>query len=369
MLTQIDRLLIHSYLKTYLVCLISFLGLYVVVDLFTNIDDFAQHGRGLLVTVSHIGAYYGYKLTQIFDRLSEAIVLLAAMFTVAWLQRNNEMLPLLSAGVSVRRVVRPVLGTACVMLSLTVLNQELVIPRIIFSLQAARDDPNGEKEIDDLQGAYEPNGIHVHGSTALRKGMIVKGFHCVLPVSLTGNLLPLSAREARYIPPDDRPHSGGWLLTGVQAPPELEHWDDATILEMIDPGKYFLYTKEVDFDLLTRNRNWFQLASTAQLHQELQKSDSTRLSSMAVMFHMRLTRPILGLILVFLGLSVILRDQNRNMFISAGLCLVLCAVFFGACFACKNLGDNEYLAPALAAWLPVLAFGPLGFALFDAIHT
>jgi lipopolysaccharide export system permease protein len=47
----------------------------------------------------------------------------------------------------------------------------------------------------------------------------------------------------------------------------------------------------------------------------------------------------------------------------------MCAVFFGACFGCKHLGDHDYLSPALAAWLPVLFFGPLGFVLFDAVHT
>ena len=51
------------------------------------------------------------------------------------------------------------------------------------------------------------------------------------------------------------------------------------------------------------------------------------------------------------------------------LCLGLGALFFGACFACKYLGDTEYLSPALAAWLPVIAFGPLAVVLFDAIHT
>src|SRR5437763_16354138 len=97
--------------------------------------------------------------------------------------------------------------------------------------------------------------------------------------------------------------------------------------------------------------------------------DSTRVPSMAVAFHIRLTSPILVLLLVFIGLSVILRDHNRNIFISTALFLVLCAVFFGSCFACKYLGDNEYLSPALAAWMPVLSFGPLAFVLFDAIHT
>src|SRR5207249_177370 len=109
------------------------------------------------------------------------------------------------------------------------------------------------------------------------------------------------------------------------------------------------------------NQKWFTLLSTHRLLEELCKPDSQRLSTMAVLFHMRLTRPILGLLLVFLGLSVILRDQNRNIFISAALCLIMCAIFFGACLTCKSMGEGNYLPPALAAWLPVLIFGPIGF--------
>jgi lipopolysaccharide export system permease protein len=75
------------------------------------------------------------------------------------------------------------------------------------------------------------------------------------------------------------------------------------------------------------------------------------------------------MLLIFLGLSMILRDQNRNVFISAGMCLLMCAVFFAADFLCKHLGDHEVLPPALTAWLPVLFFGPLAFVLFDAVHT
>jgi lipopolysaccharide export system permease protein len=157
-------------------------------------------------------------------------------------------------------------------------------------------------------------------------------------------------------------------LTDTQ-PAELEGWVNPDVLKVLDSGKYFLFTREADFEAITRSRTWFAFASTYRLLSELNKPGSMRLATMAVRFHMRLTRPILGLLLVFMGLSVILRDQNRNVYISTALCLVLCALFFGACFLCKHLGDNEILSPALAAWLPVLAFGPLAFVLFDAIHT
>jgi lipopolysaccharide export system permease protein len=332
------------------------------------VDDFAEQKHGLAPILKHIGVYYGYKVAHIFDLLCEAIVLLAAMFTVAWMQRNNELLPLLSAGIPTQRVVRPVLLSATAMLGLTVANQELVLPQIATFLFYAREDPNGEKEIE-VHNVFEPNRIHITGERASRRQRVVKNFSCLIPEGLARNMLHLNAKEAYYFPPGQGPcGGGGWLLTGTQ-PAELEGWDNTAVLRVLDSGKYFLYTQEADFEAITRNRTWFAFASTYRLLAELNKPDSMRLASMAVRFHMRLTRPILGLLLVFMGLSVILRDQNRNVYISTALCLVLCGLFFGACFACKHLGDNEYFSPALAAWLPVLVFGPLAFVLFDAIHT
>ena len=364
----LDRLLIRGYLKAYIVCLVSLLSLYIVVDLFTNVDDFAEHHQGLAPILKQIGIYYGYKTSQIFDRLSEAIVLLAAMFTVAMMQRNNELIPLLSAGVSTQRVVRPVLISACAMLGLTSLNQELVIPRIGSFLFNSREDPEGEKDLE-VHFAIDSNDIHATGERASRRDRVIKQFSLLFPDTMAGDAPHLVAEAAYYYPPGEGPcGGGGWLLTRT-TPPDLEGWNNPAVLEFLDVGKYFWHTQEVNFDVLTRSRTWFVYASTARLLDELNRPDASRLPAMAVLFHMRLTRPILGLLLVFMGLSVILRDQNRNVFISTGLCLVLCAVFFGACFTCKHLGDNEYLSPALAAWLPVLGFGPLAFVLFDAIHT
>ena len=105
------------------------------------------------------------------------------------------------------------------------------------------------------------------------------------------------------------------------------------------------------------------------VYEELRKPDISRLGQIAVQFQMRLTRPVLGLLLVFMGVSMILRDQNRNVILSAGSCLVLCGVFFAACYAAKMLGDGDIVSPALAAWAPVLAFGPFALVLFDAVHT
>jgi len=362
----LDRLLFTAFLKAYAICLVSLLSLYVVIDLFMNLEDFAAHVSGILPVMGNIAKYYGYKVVQIFDRLCEAIVLLAAAFTVAWVQRNNELLPLLSAGVPTRRVILPVLVGAAVLIALGVANQEFLIPRIADALLADRDDPLGEKTLV-VAGAYDSTGIHIEGSEARRNGLTVRPLFVTVPETLADGLLHLTARESRYVPAEPgRRESGGWLMTGVN-PPVVENLPPSLI--QLDPGQFFLKTTDVDFDVLTRNRQWFMFASTSRLRELLSRPDARRLAALAVQFHMRLTRPILGLLLVVLGLSVILRDQNRNVFIGTGLCLANCALFFAAIFACKHLGDNEYLSPALAAWMPVLLFGPLTFTSFDAIHT
>jgi len=376
MFTLFDRQLTYSFVKAYIFCLISLLGMYVVIDLFMNLDDFTRDGS-FADTVNYIVTYYGYKTTQIFDRLAEAIALLAAMFTVAWMQRNNELLPLLSAGVSTRRVVRPVLLAACATLVLSVLNQELVLPNIDNYLVDHRGDREGDRETQ-VKGAFESNGIHLSGRAAYKKDLLVKDFTAVIPQKQGEGIVHLQAKEARYIPPLENPerpgenqtHTGGWMLTQT-TPAELESKLSLTGLglDFIVAGQYFLATKYVDFDIITRSKYWFSYLPTYRLAQVLGSFDSTQLASVAVVFHMRLTRPLLGAILVFMGLSVILRDQNRNIFISAGLCLALCGVFFGAQFTCKFLGDYEHIAPALAAWLPVFGFGPLTFVMFDAVHT
>ncbi len=366
MLKHIDRLMIVGYFKSYAICLISLLTLYVVVDMFTNLDDFVHHGSpGLKAVVIRIGSWYGYRIPQLFDRLCEAIVLLAAMFTVAMMQRNNEQVPLLSAGVSTQRIVAPVLCCAFVMLTLTIANQELVIPRISDNLTRGRNDPDGEMESIPRSG-FEANQIHIEGTKAVRKTLTVKGFRVMIPESVGGNMLHITAEEAQFkFTPGDLPR-GRWELTGC-TPRNLAAIPG--ILEIRDDSRYFLYTKVIDFDALVRDPKWFNLASTRRLYQELQRPESTRLASIAVMFHGRLTRPLLGMVLVLMGLSVILLDQTRNVIISAGFCLVLCGGFFAVVYACKMLGDNEILSPALAAWLPVVGFGPFSLVLFDAVQT
>jgi lipopolysaccharide export system permease protein len=288
------------------------------------------------------------------------------MFTVAWMQRNNELLPQLSAGISTHRVVRPALLGCLLTLAVGPVNQEFVIPRIADELTTPRDDPNLKRPAE-VRGAYDSTGLHLEGVAGFRPEQKVVGLHITFPADGRSGLAHLTAREAYYIPPGEGPFTGGWML--YQCVPDLPEPLPERLVKIEYGGKFFLRTREADFEAVTRGANWHQYASIPQLRQLLAKPDGRRQPAVAVAFHMRFTRPLVGAVMVLLGLAVILRDQNRHVFINAGLCLALIGVFYAAVYGCKYLGEADLLSPPLAAWLPVLVFGPAAAALFDAVHT
>ncbi|HVK10014.1 MAG TPA: LptF/LptG family permease [Gemmataceae bacterium] len=368
-MTILDRMLFAAFIRAYLICLTSTLSLYVIVDLFTNIDDFFQEGRRVTEVLGHILSYYGYRSVQYYDRLCEALALLAAMFTVAWTQRSNELIPMLSAGVSVHRFLRPIFLGAALMLVVGVLNQEFLIPRISPMLMTERDDPDGARDVL-VQGCYDPNKVHIDGFKAYRKSRTVEKFSVTLPVTAKSEMRHLTAERAEYIPREEgKELSGGWEMRGAVPPDLTGRKYDPAMIRMIDPGKYFLWVEEATFDRVTQGQKSQAYSSSETVYELMQRTDAGRMNGLAVMFHMRIVRPFVGLLLVVMGLSIILRDQTRHVFISAGLCLAMCAIFFAVVFGGRFMGLADYVSPALAAWLPVLVFGPIAVALYDAIHT
>ncbi len=356
----LDRALFFSFLRSYAIVFTSLLSLYVIIDLFTNLDDFAGNG-GLVTMLARIGKYYSIRVAQIFDRLSEAITLLAAVFTVSWMQRNNELLPQLSAGISTQRVLRPVVFGAMLMLSLGPLNQELVLPRVADELQVPRDDPQQKRPLE-MRGGFDPNGVHIEAFSGYRRDLRVKGFSVTFPESGSAGMAFLQADEAIWSPAES-----GWYLYNTT--PEVLPEPLPEQLKPLGPRRYFLAVKMVDFQSLTRASHLYPLASTAKLQEILNSADSRRLAPVAVIFHMRFTRPLVGILMIVLGLAIVLRDQNRHVLVSSGLCLVMCTIYYGMVYGCKYLGDQDVLAAPLAAWLPVILFGPIAIVQYDAMQT
>src|SRR4051812_7239568 len=98
----LDRERYWAFLKAYLICFTALIGLYIVIDAFSNIDEFSEVASGGAL-LRHIGRYYLVRMSAYYNQLCGIISMMAAIFTVTWMQKNNELIAMLAAGVSTQR--------------------------------------------------------------------------------------------------------------------------------------------------------------------------------------------------------------------------------------------------------------------------
>ncbi len=366
MISTLDRMILVGFARSYLIVWTCLISLFVVIDLFTHLDAYVNRPGGFPAVAAFIFRYYLFRVPQIFDLMAEPITLIAATFTVSWMQKNNEMLPQLSAGIPTRRIIRPVLLGSLVTIVLIPMNTELIIPEIAEELMISRDDPEGAKA-QVLMGAYDTSGVHLEGLAGFKRDRRVERFCATFPETAPCGMVHLTADEGVYIPPGPSPQSGGWLMTNTS--PETFVGPLPSNLTMLGPGRYFLQVETADYDTVNRGGIWYLYASTPHLRELLMSAEPRRQVKLAVLFHSRITRPLIGSLLVLLGMSVILWSPGRNVILSAGFCLVIGVGYYIVVGGCKALGDSDFVSPPLAAWLPVLIYGPMAVVSFDAIHT
>jgi lipopolysaccharide export system permease protein len=336
-----------------------------------------------------MGRFYLVHMTQFYDRLCGVIGMMAAIFTVTWMQKNNELLAMLAAGVSTQRVIRPVWISALIVSGLAVINQELLIPPLGEELQKSHDDDGLRKVI--VQSRYDGQGVLIHGREADRNARTILMFNATLPVGVFGTLRELEAKHACYIPETAMrcPMRGGWLLRGATLSPPVE---DAllkpgrAILTKLDDargfpppvgdrpnlgGDTFFLASDLRFESVTRTRQWYAYAPTWDLivglgDPQLNNRDKQEIS---VFLHTRILRPLVSLNLLMLSLPLVLSGYGRNMFVNLGLSLGTSALFYGFQFMCTYMGSDGHVGPELAAWAPLIGFGSLAVARWGRIRT
>ena len=140
----IDRYILRQFLQTFLICFLSLMGLFIVIEVFTNLEVFVRCGRRAGGVLPFIARYYSYQSLLFFDRTGGILAMVSAMFTVSWIQRHNEMTALVAAGVPRIRVLMPIILSVAAISLLTAANRETLIPRYRNELSRRPQDPLGD---------------------------------------------------------------------------------------------------------------------------------------------------------------------------------------------------------------------------------
>ncbi len=102
----LDRYIIRNFLQPYFYCILGFLSIWLIFDISDNSSIIFDERAPFLLVVK----FYWSQIPQVLVVLLPVSLLLALLFCLGRMSRSNEIVSMLTAGVSVPRLVLPLLA-------------------------------------------------------------------------------------------------------------------------------------------------------------------------------------------------------------------------------------------------------------------
>lgn len=367
----LDRYIIKQFLQNYVILCVVLAGLYVLVDLIVDLDEFLKAGRehadrmgGVLGGTAWVMAdYYGPVLLLIFSAMSGLIVVAAMGFTIAQLQRTRELTAILASGISLYRVAAPVLiaGFAINLLVLPV--QELAIPPLAEKLVRSKSQV-GQPTITEkpVHYARDQSGALISASRFSASTGEMQGVR-IIERDQTG-------RQMRLILADRAAWSeasGAWLLEDGRSFRTLT--SDA-LPDALGGASVSRYPTELSPDvLITRQAALFLRLQSIQDLQDMRSNAALTTEQRAQITQVmwgRFTTLVMGVLILLMGLPYFLSRVPGNMLISSAKAAGITIGAWSAGLVLMQIGG---LNPVTTALLPIALYVPISFYLVSTIKT
>ena len=342
-------------------------------------EEFVRQARtdgGLIAVMSR---YYGPYILLLFDMTVAIIAMMSVLFVVGWLRHTGELTSTLAAGISHGRILRPMVIGSALLMGFQFVNREFLLPDMRDALSMKPRDLTGDAEQPILPNFDKTSAILFGGKSLKPRSKVLIQPVFDLDANYQGYGDTLAAAKAVWLPKDDR-HEAGFLLQDVQQPKNINALPSIGtktrhILmsprdhQWIEPGQLFVVTS-VTTDMLATSGSSTKLSSIVQLARRVKNPAVDTSSSVQTFLHERVIRTPLDFCLVLLGLPLVVNRKGKNLFMLIGIAVGTVLGFFFVKTLAGALGSNGYLlTPAMAAWLPLLLVGPIGYARLREVQT
>jgi lipopolysaccharide export system permease protein len=348
----LDRYVIRNFLQAYLYCIAGFLSIWLIFDVSDNISTFIDEHFGFALTAK----YYATQVPEVFIILLPVSLLLALLFALGRMSRTNEIVSMLTAGVSIPRVLAPLMGMGLVTVAASfALNYSLA--------------PHAEMAKKNFIATAKSHQYSIVGQifrnrTDLRTWFIqyFRPGHNVF-----NNVQVLQQDEhdnivANYLTPRATYHleTKVWELEQVK----VVHYDATGNItdEKFFPSLKIDNWSETPFRLGSANVR-AEYLSLPELRQYLHfNSDfpATLLAPFRTHLHYRVALPWTCLVVVCIAAPLGIGYSRRGVLASVASAMVLVFAMNFLTHLFLALGEGDRISPLVAAWTPNLVFAGIG---------
>lgn len=370
----IDRHILRSFLVPFVLCFCGLLALFIFFDFYDNGKDLIE----ARFSPAQVLVFYLVQLPKFMVEIIDISLLLAVLYSLGRLSRHNEIISMVTAGVSVPRLLLP----------LFIAGGFAAIITLACSYQYA---PEADRKKSDLMQMADDIGADRHNARARTNAQRVayvnredRRFWYLenVPIDLNdrnsmtgvevhelnedGSLRwSLFARRAFWIPSEKSGELGEWQFRTVR---EMFHARDARNYQDTQSGMVVKRGwRETPWRLLSESAKLPaqfltvpQLTSYLRMNREFPES---KLASYRTWWHDRLARPLRCLIVVLFAAPLGIVFSRRGLMGSVASTMLL---YFGMYFVTTvflRLGESGKIPAASATWTVNVVFGCVGLVL------
>jgi len=356
-MTILDRYVVRQLIMVFLFGLLTFLLIFVVINMMERLDDFIDAHA----PISVIFQYYLAFTPEIIKLMTPVAMLLAALFVVGRMANQNELSAMKSSGLSLYRFLLPFVVVAFVVSVASIYFNGWIVPyanAIKSSIERTHLHPTqGTRSSQPLffqDGRTRLASVNYYESTS-RIGYRVS-IEELADTDLTVLHRRFDARQMEWgrlrSTPEDT-LSEGWILingTTREFRGESQH---LTTFQRLPLGRLSITPADIEEKQRKPDEmNYIELREFIR-NQERAGQDTSR---WMVDFHNKVAFPFASVIVVLFGVPFASIKRRGGLAIDFGVCLAVTFIYLGFMKTSHVFGYNGDLNPLLTAWLANIIF-------------
>ena len=353
-LKRLDRYIIAKFIGTYIYSIILIISVSIVFDINENLAKFSTYGAPLKAIVFD---YYANFVPYFANLFSPLFVFIAVIFFTSKLAGNSEVIAMLAAGVSFKRLMRPYMFSAA------------LIAIVNFGLGAYLI-PKGNMVKMEFESKYKNKKMNTFASNV--QLMVAPGTVAFLQQfdnrSKTGYGFSLDKIENKKLVShmtassiqydsisDTRYH---WKARGYKIRTLKGLREEIQTGEVIDT---MIRMEPMD---LVYSDGQSETLTSPELRRFISKQTergSGNVVNYEVEYHKRIATSFASFILTIIGVSLSSRKRKGGMGLYLGIGLALSFTYILLQTVSSTFAINADTPPLLAAWIPNLLYGVIAY--------
>ncbi|HET9418329.1 MAG TPA: LptF/LptG family permease [Chthoniobacterales bacterium] len=353
----LDRYVIRNFVQAYFYCIAGFISIWLIFDISDNISTLLDERVGLGLAVQ----YYLTQVPQVFIILLPVSLLLALLFSLGRMSRANEIVSMLTAGISLPRILLPLVIIGLLTVGATMaLNYSLaphaeLVRKNFFS--EARGRPEALVEGQIFRNRTDARTWFIQN---FRNGSNEFNNVQVLQQDSNDDIVTnyLASRAVYHA------ESQSWELSNAK----VVRYDASgnVIDEQFYPSVIVQHWSETPFRLGSANAR-AEYLSLPELRDYLHFNadfPATLLAPFRTHFQYRLALPWTCFVVVCIAAPLGIGYSRRGVLASVASAVILVFSMNFLTHLFLALGEGDRISPLLAAWTPNVLFTVIGLYLF-----